>query len=143
MPYITPDDLKSLLGVPADRVVWGQAEFPPETRVAEIIAANSAIIDGMCRGRYAVPFDPVPDEITKICVSLCLGDLLPAVHRNSAEQHKRGADETRQAMALLDRIQQGRLSLQDGDDASHSATGGPVIVSTPSTPRIFSTEDYH
>jgi phage gp36-like protein len=111
--------------------------------VKEIIAANSAIIDGFCRGRYTVPFAVVPTEIEKICTSQCLGDLLPAVHRNSAEQHKRAAEETRQAMALLDRIQQGRLSLQEGDDASQMATGGPVIVSTPATPRIFSITDEH
>ena len=143
MPYTTPDALLGELALPQTQAVWGQGPLPPETRVAAIVDANSRIIDGFCRGRYTVPFDPVPSDIAAICVSLCLGDLLPTVHRNSAEQHARAREETRKAMALLDRIQAGKLSLEEGDDASKMATGGPVIVSTPRTDRLFSLRDPH
>ena len=143
MPYTTPAALLGELGLPQAQVAWGVGTLPTEARTLAIIAANDAIIDGMCRGRYTVPFDPIPADIAGISVSLCLGDLLPTVHRNSAEQHARAREETRKAMALLDRIQAGKYSLVEGDDASKTATAGPVIVTTPPTHRVFSITDPH
>lgn len=143
MPYINADDLKPLLGFQEDQVVWGQQTFPPVAVVEKIIAGNDRTIDGKCRGRYSVPFDPVPDDIHKISVALTLADLLPAIHRNSPEQISRAKELRREATAMLDDIRLGTHSLLDNDDASHSSTGGPVIVSTPATPRIFSVTDEH
>jgi len=142
MAYLTADELQTKLGHPQERVVWGQGVFPAATRVAELIAGAERTIDGYCRARYTVPFSPVPEDISLICLSLCLAELLPAVH-TSKDQLERAQFEWKKAIAKLEAIQAGDYSLQDDDDASASGSGGPVIVSAAATERYFSMEDEH
>lgn len=147
--YCSADQLLELIASP-NVTAWpdaaGESSIPTEARVEEIIAGNSTIIDGFCRGRYTVPFDPVPADIEKICLSLCLGDLLPTIHLGGdkgKEQGERATRERKWAMDLLVRIQDGRYSVEEGDDASQNASGGPVIVTAAPTARVFSITDEH
>lgn len=144
MSYLTPAQLLPELGHPQENVVWGQDVFPAEARILEIIAANSRIIDNACRHRYHVPFDPVPDDVMKICLSLCLADLLPTVHRGQDnDQHDRARFEYQKAKDWLNAIKADDVSLDAAELDGAVVAGGPVIVSSAATDRIFSVEDEH
>ena len=142
MPYLTAEQLKPELGHPQEQVTWGKGVFPSEARVEELIAANSRTIDGLCCGRYTVPFSPVPEDIRQICLGLCLGDLLPAIS-NSEQQHGRAKSERKWAMDRLQLIHDHQYSLPGVDESSPVSSGAPVVVSTPATPRMFSMRDPH
>jgi len=131
--YADPASLQNLLGGP---VAWGEGLAPDEAEVRARIQDNGELIDGFCRDRYTVPFDPVPRLIRAICVDLCLADLLPIIFHRNDEQLTRGRELRVFALARLDRIQSGRLSVQAGDDAAEGM-GGQVTWTPPTDDRLF------
>ena len=133
MAYCTTDQLQELVGAPIE---WGEGLAPAEADVTDMIGRNGDTIDGFCRARYTVPWVVVPAAIESICLDLCLAEILPIVFFKNAEQLTRAERLRAWAMQRLDRIQQGRMSIEEDDQASQGM-GGQVTASTVDTDAIF------
>lgn len=120
MAYCTLDDLKKYL--PEEDLVQltddAGAGAIDTAKTAEAIAAADALIEGYTRGRYVVPFDPVPDLIRQISARLALYELF------NRKQALKVPDQIRKTyedqLALLDRLRKGEVTLS----ATAAATGG-------------------
>jgi phage gp36-like protein len=115
----------------------GEGLMPDEDTVEDMIRRKSELIDGYCRDRYAVPFASVPVIVEEICLALCLADLVPMVFQRNEQRVAEAQSKARWAQMQLDRIQQNRLSLADGDGAQQGM-GGQVLASPPATDPLFS-----
>lgn len=77
MPYATPDDLNARLG--ADLLAFLADDDGDAAPDADILNAAlddaTAKIDAMLARRYVVPFDPVPERLVRIAVTLAVGHL--------------------------------------------------------------------
>lgn len=115
----------------------GEGLMPDEDTVEDMIRRKSEIIDGYCRDRYDVPFASVPVIVEEICIALCLADLVPMVFQRNDQRVADAASKAKWAQMQLDRLQQNRLSLADGDGAQQGM-GGQVLSSPPATDPLFS-----
>lgn len=111
MAYCTLDDLKKYL--PEEDLVQltddaGTGAIDP-AKTAEAIAAADALIEGYTRGRYVVPFDPVPDLIRQLSARLTLYELF------NRKQALKVPDQIRKTyedqLNLLDRLRKGEVTL--------------------------------
>ena len=139
MPYCTTDELKAWIGKP---FAWGVGNAPTDDEGEVIIASLQPDVDGYCRSRYTVPFDPVPDAIKKITLSLAAAQVV-AIWLKAAEDnplYERFRDKERDALKRLADIQAGKFSLMDADDAGTSVPGLPR-ASTPRDPFFTSADE--
>lgn len=114
----------------------GIGNTPDTTALEDLIQRKGETIDGYCRDRYTVPFVPVPQAVTDICLALVMGDLTPIIYKENKTQVDDARAAARQAIARLEAIQATRFSLAADDNASQGM-GGQVYSTPPATDRIF------
>lgn len=137
MPYATSDDLVIRFGeqqllLLADRdgdQVIDAAVVDPK------IADASAIVDMHVRGRYGVPLEPVPREITGIVCDL----VRRALYGDATEVPESVLSADKAARDLLKLIADGKVQL-DTAPAPATDTGGALEVET-AGPAPFFTDD--
>lgn len=136
MPYCTLDDLKEQLSETdlislTDDEDAGQIDTSVTDRA---IADADAEIDGYCRKRYALPFDPVANLIRKLSVDIALYNLYCRPGRVLPDERK---DRYENAIKTLEYIADGTIQL--GTDLAEQSTGDADLpqVSTKTTDRVF------
>ena len=137
MSYTTDDDLltviseRSLIQLSADDPMAG---VPDWAVVAEARAYADAQVDARIRQRYALPLASVPRELRDWALALARRwlyerrpdqDIPPAV-----------IDAAKEAMASLDAVRDGKMSLSIAVPDAASTVSGMVLVSAPA--RVFS-----
>jgi len=139
MAYCDLDDLK--LHLPdADLIELtdDSGSAIDEDVVAAAILAADELIDGYTRGRYSLPFSPVPGLIAKLSVRLAIYNLYD--RKMSLKIPERLAEGHKEDLALLDRLRRGEVVLDA--DAAPSAGGatGDYRTNKTSDDRIFTSD---
>lgn len=131
MNYCTVDDLLASRLSNAELVqLTNDAETGvsnPDS-VAAAITSASAEIDGYLRGRLALPLNPVPQVIKDIATALAAYNLFRRRLTVACPESVRA--DYKDAIAKLDKIQRGSMSITDAD-----ASRGPGIYKTNKTRR--------
>lgn len=136
MAYCTLDDLKKYL--PEDDLVQltddAGAGAIDTAKIAEAIAAADALIEGYTRGRYVVPFDPVPDLIRQTSAQITLYNLF------NRKQALKVPDQIRKTfddqLALLNRLRKGEVTLS-ATAASTDGVSSDYRTNKTDSDRIF------
>lgn len=136
MAYCTLDDLKKCL--PEEDLVQltddaGTGAIDT-AKTDEAIASADALIEGYTRGRYVVPFDPVPDLIRQTSARLALYELF------NRKQALKVPDQIRKTyedqLALLDRLRKGEVILS-ATATSADGVASDYRTNKADTDRIF------
>lgn len=112
---------------------------PSEIEAAVTAAVDGAValagelIDSYCRGKYPVPFSPVPGVVTRLCLDITTHDLWARRDGVSEDCRKRYTD----AVAYLRDVAGGRVDLGVGG-VSSAPESQPVYIE--GSPRIFTRE---
>ena len=130
MLYCTLEDIKKSR-VPETRLI--QLTDDADTGDVNEEAVNSAIsdagetIDGFLRGRYPLPLNPTPGLIRTIALDLATYGIYGL--KVEFELPELVKDRYKTAVALLMRIQDGKMELYEKDEpAQVKASGGPAFV---------------
>jgi len=99
-------------------------------RILDAGRKAATLIDGYCRGRYAVPLSPVPDMVKDMSVDLTIYFCMMRKKEIalSEEQNRRYKNN----ISLLEHIQQGKIVLFDDVKAPP-----PIITSVKTGDRVF------
>jgi len=134
--YCTLDDLKKL--IPAqDLIQLTDDHVPPSAiitaNVDKAIADAGELIDGYLRDRYTLPLSPMPGLIGTLASHIAVYGLYgrrPAINppESVAERYK-------SAIKLLERIQEGKITL--GTGAATTPESSASAVSMSSADRVF------
>lgn len=131
--YCTTEQIGSLIK-PAQ---IGVGNTPDENALEDMITRKSETIDGYCRDRYTVPFNPVPVPISDICVALVMAEVLAIIYKESKSPVVEDARAAaRDATRRLEAIQATKFSLETDDNAAQGM-GGQIYTTPPATDRIF------
>lgn len=131
--YITLDDIKlnriseAKLIELTDDADLGVVD---EGKVNGAIAGAADTINGFCRGRYALPLNPVPDSIVTIALDIATYNIYGL--KPEFNVPKTVDDRYVTAMKLLTRVQDGKHKLYDEDvtPVKNMTAGGPSFVAT-------------
>jgi len=127
MAYCTQNDMENL-ELTLDELIQLTNDVPNATSVdsvkvdAAILKADKQYIDPYCRGRYSVPFSPVPDEIMFISATIAAYYLCRRRQRAIKGKENSILDKYTKAVATLKRISEGSYSL-DGVAEKSDASG--------------------
>lgn len=136
MAYCTLADIEKKR-IPTDTLVQltdeSGLDIVDETTVDECIKDATVLVEGYLRGRYSLPLNPVPDLAASIVADLAAYNIYCL--KPEFEVPKTIAERRTTALALLARIQDGKMPLNDPVTAP---TGTPAGVSCTSAERIFS-----
>ncbi|MBN2536384.1 MAG: DUF1320 domain-containing protein [Spirochaetales bacterium] len=130
MAYCTKTDLETAFGV---ENIQGWSRLVPGT-VDRAIKDAQAEIDGfLFSGGYAVPLNPVPDNITKYCIDLAAVNLLTGVGVNKDDAGEEAIlERARVARRYLGKVAEGKFRIpgygKDGEVVTPPA--GSVQVRT-------------
>lgn len=116
------------------------AQQPDESVLEDAVRAACELIDGYLRGRYSLPFDPVPTVLRDAAVSLVRYALYG--RRPETDLPDAVKDDRRNTIKLLESIRDGVVTL---GLPSGKATPEPGEIRVRSRPRQFghrSWEDY-
>lgn len=138
MAYSTSDDLAlttTLLLDLADDDDNGEVDAGV---VEAAIERADRRVDAYLRGRYELPFDPVPKEVVEISASLAVYYLLERRQITPPEGVKQRRDD---AMTLLKDLQSGRASLDETGQASDlDRKPGRIVTNRTAGDKMFSTD---
>lgn len=95
-------------------------------------------VDAYLRGRYELPFDPVPKEVVEISASLAVYYLFERRQITPQEGVKQRRDD---AMTLLKDLQSGRASLDEtGQSSDLDRKPGRIVTNRTPGDKMFSTD---
>lgn len=124
MAYCTIDDVR-LLRLPAST-----AGSPYDEKLTEHIKAADAQIDSRLGVRFVVPFDPAPELIRQISLSLAAAFFLDPSFSGGGEQKETNLSDHYRKWAedLLDALAEGTAALPGADPVTNDDTGAPSSV---------------
>jgi phage gp36-like protein len=103
--------------------------------VDKAIADAGSEIDGYCRKRYDVPFEPVPSIINKLAVDISIYNLFS---RRDSEPPKVRTDRYNAAVRVLENIAKGTVTIGAAED---TVTQAPADLPRFTTPDPVFTKD--
>lgn len=105
------------------------------TRLEKALDDASDEIDSYIGARHALPLDPVPRLLTRLCVEIGIGIRAAEADRGTEMRRKRYEE----AIRLLKDIEAGKASLgaQDPDPPAEAASGGAPRFAQASPARQF------
>ena len=126
MAYLTRADMDAAYGSDAVTGLLARAGAvgPDSTRMALAVTATEATIDRHLRGRYSVPFEPMPAELLDIARSICWYELWRAAHDVPPDVQARYRD----ALSALQDLARGLTML---DAPRPESSGSSSFVSAP------------
>lgn len=124
MAYCDAGDVRSL------RLPAAPSGGDWETKLIEHIKAADALIDAKLGLRFAVPFDPVPELIRQISLSLAAAFFLDPTFSGGGENKETAlSDHYRKwAEGLLEALAAGEVALAGVDPVSNEDSGAPSSV---------------
>lgn len=124
MAYCTIDDVR-LLRLPVSPV--GDT---PDAKLTEHVKAADAQIDSRLGIRFTVPFDPVPELIRQISLSLAAAFYLDPSFSGGGEQKETNLSDHYRKWAedLLEALAEGTAALPGGEPVTNEETGAPSSV---------------
>lgn len=138
MAYCTKTDIEKLL--PSSVVTQLTDDEGDGTkineRVAEAIASADSEIDTYCGQVFTVPFAVVPDVIKKASVDIAIYHLYS---RRVEQMPETRRDRYKDAIALLTKIAEGKISIGEQPEPASPSDGG-VQTNKTSSNRIFTTD---
>ncbi len=151
MSYCTLDDLKAASSEAKLIELTDDENLAPESidpdnpdhaaimaRISDAIDYADQLIDGYMRTRYALPLVSVPKLITKLSMDLALFYLYG--RRFDTEIPEGQTSRYRNAERILQRIQEGKLSLGTDESAPEAPSGGSYVTNKTASDRLFSKE---
>lgn len=134
--YCTVDDLKILCSE-ADLVQLSNDD-PTATTIDQdnvdgAISNASELIDGFLRGRYNLPLPTASKIVEKIAVDLSIYELYR--RRISIKMPDQVADSYKNAMKLLEKIQNGGISL--GYESNDAVSPSKIQINKTAEDRLF------
>jgi len=137
MVYITIADLKKV--VPEQDLIQLTDDSVPATtintdNVDRAIADAGELMDGYLRERYSLPLSPVPGLIGTLACDIAVYRLY--ARRSRLDPPEGVAERYRNALKLLEKIQDGKITLGAGSAVTPETSADMAAVSTPGG-RIF------
>ncbi|HFF3748008.1 TPA: gp436 family protein [Klebsiella pneumoniae] len=97
------------------------ADAPDEAVIASVVAEMEDLVDGYMRGRYTLPFDPVPTVLRGAALSLIRYELY--ARRPEGAIPDAVTDARKHAIKLLETIRDGLITLGIADGQSAPEPG--------------------
>jgi phage gp36-like protein len=136
MPYCALDDLKKIVA-DQDLIQLTDDHIPPRAivtaNVDRAIADAGELIDGYLRNRYSLPLSPLPGIIGTLAGDIAVYRLY--ARRATIAPPEGVAERYKNALKLLERIQEGKITL--GASIITSPEGSANTVSVSSADRVF------
>ena len=130
MRYVSQEDLRRV--IPERTLIQLSNDDPaavqPDWRnVEQVVAASEELIDGFLRARYTLPLSPVPTMIREMVVNMARYRLYARRPEGNALP-KTVKDQNASALAVLEMIQMGKVTLGGALDAKPTPEAGAMRV---------------
>ncbi|GAB62650.1 MAG: DUF1320 domain-containing protein [Candidatus Jettenia sp.] len=129
MAYSTLNDIKKLISEASVTQLTDDENTGAvnQTRVDEAIAQADAEIDTYCGQVFTVPFTTVPDIVKKASVDIAIYNLYS---RRVEQMPETRRDRYKDAIALLTKIAEGKISIGEQPEPASPGEGGVQSTKT-------------